>query len=129
MESNDISRNRSSHRRYSMKKGVLKNFARFTGKQLFQSLKKRLSGLSQRDSLLKINFSIGNGIFHSFFQDSTIHSQVLFKIGVRKNFAKYTVKYLCLPQSLFNKGQVTSRKLCSKPQSDVCGEGVYCCDF
>ena len=29
---------RSSHRRYSVKKGVLRNFAKFTGKHLCQSL-------------------------------------------------------------------------------------------
>ena len=29
---------RSSHRRCSVRKGVLKNFAKFTGKQLYQSL-------------------------------------------------------------------------------------------
>ena len=29
---------RSSHQRYSMKKGVLRNFTKFTGKHLFQSL-------------------------------------------------------------------------------------------
>ena len=30
--------NRSSHERYSVRKGVLRNFAKFTGKQLCQSL-------------------------------------------------------------------------------------------
>ena len=31
-------KNRSSHQRCSMKKGVLRNFTKFTGKQLCQSL-------------------------------------------------------------------------------------------
>ena len=34
----DLNNSRSSHRRCSLKKGVLKNFANFTGKQLFLSL-------------------------------------------------------------------------------------------
>ena len=38
---------RSSHRRFSVKKGVLRNFAKFTGKQLCQSLLLKKESLAQ----------------------------------------------------------------------------------
>ena len=51
-------KNRSSHRRCSVKKGVLRNFAKFTGKDLCQSLFfNKVAGLGEDEI---------KGIFHDF---------------------------------------------------------------
>ena len=50
----------SSHRRWSVKKGVLKNFAKFTGKHLCQSLffkNLQASGLHLWDRCFPVNFA------------------------------------------------------------------------
>ena len=55
------STNRSSHRRYSLRKGVLRNFTKFTGKHLYHSLFfNKVTGLSPT-TLLK------NRPWHSYF--------------------------------------------------------------
>ena len=72
--------NRNSHRRCSIKKGVLKNFAKFTGKHLCQSL------------------FFNNTFFNNFIKKETV-AQVLsceFTKFLRKPFLQNTSKQLLL---------------------------------
>ena len=52
-----FTRFRSRHRRCSVRKGVLKNFAKFTGKNLCQSLFfNKVAGLSKKETLGQVFF-------------------------------------------------------------------------
>ena len=70
---------RSSHRRYSVKKGVLKDFANFTGKHLCRSLFLIKLQAFRPANLLKRYFNTGNFLWnlrnfyeHLFWRTSTL---------------------------------------------------------
>ena len=115
-----LSLRRSSHRRCSVRKCFLRNFAKFSGKHLHQRLFfSKFAGLSPQLYLKRVNstptqlFScefckICNNTFFtkhlletasgvSFIRSS--HPVVFCKITVLENFSKFTGKHLC--QSLF----------------------------
>ena len=62
---------RSNHRRYSIKKGVLRNFAKFTGKHQCQSL--FLIKLKASDLQLCLKRDSGTGVFLWILQNSEEH--------------------------------------------------------
>ena len=106
---------RSSHQRCSIKKGVLKIFPKFRGKHPYVSLfliKLRPEGQvfsCEFYEIFKNTFFVEHfwaaasaNIFRTAFKtltDRSSPSQMIFKIGVLKNFANLTGKHLC--RSLF----------------------------
>ena len=80
---------RSSHRRCSIKKGVLENFTKFTGKHLYQTLFfNKVAGLST----LALVFCYE---FYEFFENIFFPPEVFCKKSVLKNFTNFTGKQLC----------------------------------
>ena len=82
---------RSNRRRCSIKKGVLKNLTKFTGKHLFQSLFLTASGSTV--------YLYRSSHWRHFSRITSSRAEVFCKKGVLKNFTKFTGKNLC--QSLF----------------------------
>ena len=114
---------RSSHRRCSIKKGVLENFANFIRKHLCKGLFFNKSG-GLRPTLLKSEFPLNFATFFRtpFWQNTSrdcfgifqnIHiknnfrssrPELFCKRGVHRNFTKFTGKPLCLrPATLLKK--------------------------
>ena len=58
---------RSGHRRFSIKKGVLKNFAKFTGKHLCQSLFFQACNFIKKETLAQVFFCAFCEIFKNRF--------------------------------------------------------------
>ena len=87
---------RSSHQRCSIWKGVLRNFIKFTGKHLCQSLFfNKVAGLRPKDNFFK----------NTFFTEhlwTTASEKCFYEKGVLENFAKFTGKHLCW-SLVFNK--------------------------
>ena len=90
-----------------LKKGVLKTFAKFTGKHLCQTLFfNNVAGLRSA-TLLKNRLwhrcfpvSFGKILKHLFSQNTSCgcfcsYSQIFFKKAALKNFAIFTAKHLC----------------------------------
>ena len=92
---------RSSRLEVFCKKGVLGNFAKFTGKHLCQSLFGSAPKNTSGGCFWSLYFSILILIIIYVFvvTNRTSHSQMFFKTSVFRNFANFTGKHLCL--SLF----------------------------
>ena len=114
---------RSSHQRCSVKKGVLRNFAKFTGKHLCQSLFfNKVAGAFFTEHICFLNtyspifeqtlkcpfpirfiqrklIIIQTKFWYYLIQFRTSHPEVFCKKGVLGYFAKFIGKHLC--QSLF----------------------------
>ena len=96
----NVGPDRSIHRKFSVRKGFLKNFTKFARKYLCQSLIfNKVAGLKKR--LRYRCFSVN---FVNLLQNTTTSwekmtlsrstcSQMLFKIGVLKNFTSFTGKH------------------------------------
>ena len=97
--------NRSNHRRCSIKKDVLTNVTKFTGKHLCQSLFLTASGstvyLYRSSHWRRSEKKVGkNDFLHRHFSRiRSSRAEVFCKKGVLKNFTKFTGKNQC--QSLF----------------------------
>ena len=98
---NHISRystNRSSHRRRSVRKGVLRNFVKFIGKHLCQSLY-----FNKVACLTLLKYRLWHKYFPvTFPKFRGRHRRCSVKKGALRNFAKFTGKHLC-QGLLFNK--------------------------
>ena len=83
---------RSSHQRCSLKKGVLKNFAKFTERHMCQSLFfNKVEGFSPFEFCThKIKIEIPQLITHQ-----KQPPEVFYEKNVLKNWTKFTGKYLC----------------------------------